>query len=70
MEINFNDGVFATSFGTGPFHPAIRNGKQLYYWPNITFATESEAHDRACLSLADALQPTIDVVRCWNVYKV
>lgn len=70
MEINFHDGIFATSYGTGPFHPAIRNGTQVYYWPNITFATEDEAYGRAILSLSDALQPAIDNVKAWNVYKV
>jgi hypothetical protein len=70
MEINFHDGIFATSYGLGPFHPAIRNGKRVYYWPNITFASEDQAYERACLTLADALQPTADIVRDWNVYKV
>ncbi len=70
MEINFYDGVFPTSYGTGPFYPAIRNGKQVYYWPNITFETENEACQRALVSLADALQPAIDHVKGWNVYKV
>jgi hypothetical protein len=67
MEINWHDGVSPTSHGSGPFHPAIRNGKRVLFWPNITFATEDEAARRAVISLADALQPTIDHVAEWNI---
>lgn len=69
MELNFNEGIWPTSYGLGPFHPAIRNGRTTWYWPNITFATEMEAYSRACCSLADALQPAINNIKEWNVYK-
>lgn len=67
-EFNFHNGVSATSYGTGPFHPAIRNGKDVWYWPNITFASEDEAYHRAVLSLADALQPAFANIAGWNIY--
>jgi hypothetical protein len=69
MEIDFTAGVIPTSYGPGPFHPAIRNGSRVWYWPNVTFATEDEAYWRALLSLADALQSTIEHVKTWNVVE-
>jgi len=70
MEFDFQNGLIPTSYGTGPFHPAVRNGRRLYYWPNITFATEDEAYGRAALSLSDAVQSTADHVKGWNMIEV
>lgn len=65
----------ATSYGSGPFHPAIAkniglNRFDIYYWPNITFQTEQEAYDRASESLRDVYAAANDVCKDWNVYKV
>ena len=68
-EFDYHEGIVPTTYGLGPFHPAIRNGYDVWYWPNITFATEDEALHRATLSLADALQPMVDIVASWNIYK-
>lgn len=69
IEFDWREGVIPTSHGTGPFHPAIRNGRNVRYWPNITFKHEHEAYARAVLSLADALQPAIDHVAEWNMIE-
>lgn len=68
-EFDWTAGVDATTYGHGPFHPAIRNGRIVWYWPNITFPKEDEAHEWAKLALAEALQTTIQNVARWNVYK-
>ena len=70
MEIDWTTGAIPTSHGTGPFHPAIRNGNQVLYWPNITFGSEDEAYNFAVRSLADALQPTADIIKDWNIWIV
>lgn len=59
----------ATSYGTGPFHPAIRNGKRVLYWPNITKATEDEAYEFAAKALEDAYGAACEVADNWNVYQ-
>lgn len=60
----------ATTYGTGPYHPAIRTGKDVMYWPNITFATEDEAYAWAAKSLYHAYDAADQVAREWNIYPV
>ncbi len=68
--LNTAQAIYATTYGTGPFHPAIRNGREVYYWPNVTFRDENAAYAKACETLADAQEAFNAVVRGWNIYKV
>jgi hypothetical protein len=61
--------TYATSYGTGPFHPAIRTGSDVMYWPNIIKATEDEAYDFAAKALKDAYDAAASVAREWNIYS-
>jgi len=62
--------AFATSYGSGPFHPAIRQGRGLFYWPNRTFETEDEAQMTAQLALDDAYNAANALVVHWNLLQV
>lgn len=68
-EMDWTAGLIPTSYGIGPFHPAIRNGNRLWYWPNITFPTEDEAYRRAMICLSDAIQPASAVIDRWNIWE-
>lgn len=70
MNIDWTAGVQATSYGSGPFYPAIRNGRHIWYWPNITMLTKDEAQQRARYYLADALKSAIERIAEWNIHKV
>ena len=69
-EIDFTAGVQATTYGLGPFHPAIRNGKTVWYWPNITMENEDDAYRHALISLSDACEGFLNVFQQWNIYKI
>lgn len=62
--------TFATTHGSGPFHPAIRDLSRVMYWPNITFDNEDEAHAWA----EQALKPLREYVNRqaldWNIWPV
>jgi len=60
--------TYATSIGNGPFHPAIRTGSDVMYWPNITCMTETEAYDHAAKALKDAYDAANSVAVRWNVF--
>lgn len=68
MELFFRQ--YATTYGTGPFHPAIQSDSGVWYWPNITKATEQEAYEHAALALKEAYNAANAISQCWNVYKV
>jgi hypothetical protein len=58
----------ASSYGTGPYHPALRTGKATMYWPNITYHTEDEAYDFAAQALKRAWDAAAAVAQEWNIY--
>lgn len=60
----------ATTYGSGPFYPAIRTGSQFWYWPNITKASVSEAMEFAAKALADAQDAANAIASQWNIYEV
>lgn len=62
--------TFATSYGSGPFHPAIQTGKEILYWPNRTFETEELAYEAAALALNDAYDAANGVARMWNIHPI
>ena len=57
----------ASSYGAGPFHPALRTGKDCMYWPTITFHTEDEACGFAAKALEEAYDAATAVAEQWNV---
>jgi hypothetical protein len=69
IKLNWKQGVYATTYGSGPFHPAIANDGEVYYWPNITYPTEDEAFTRADKALADAIAAADAVVNGWNIWR-
>jgi hypothetical protein len=69
-DIRIEFATHATSYGTGPFHPAIRAGSDVKYWPNVTFHSEDEAYDFAAKALKDAYDAAASVAREWNIYSV
>jgi len=62
-------GTVASSYGSGPFHPALRTGSDCTYWPNITFDSEDEATDFAAKALKDAYDAAASVAKEWNIYR-
>lgn len=61
--------TIATSHGLGPYYPALRTDRLVYYWPNITKPTEDEAIAWAQAAL-DAVEHAIETItRTWNVYE-
>lgn len=62
--------TYATSYGLGPFHPAIRTRLTIQYWPNVSMATEDEAYEYAARALKDAYDAGNAVAQQWNVYEV
>ena len=70
MQIEWAKGVWATSYGLGPFHPAIRNGQDLYYWPNITHETEDLARQWAKEVLDSCVLEANYRTEDWNVVEV
>lgn len=69
-EIFWHEGLTPTSYGSGPFHPAIRNGRNLWYWPNITFPDEDSAYQRAVEALASVLHSAGQEMAGWNMWKI
>ena len=55
----------------GKYHPAIQeaNGRAIYYWPNITCATEEKAAERAALACKDAYDALNAVAGQWHIFK-
>ena len=68
-ERRVSDGMIATTHGTGPFHPAVRFGKMLWYWPNITFEREDTACEWAIESIRGALESAQRHTDEWNIYQ-
>ena len=66
--IEFN--TYPTSHGVGPFHPALRTGQQLMYWPNVTFDNEDDAFSFATKAFKDMYDAAVAVAQQWNVYPV
>ncbi len=62
----------AASYGLGPYHPAVFDtlGGQLWYWPNITFATETEASNWARVSVSQVEIEVQQSIESWNIYAV
>jgi len=60
--------TIASSYGAGPFHPALRTDKDCMYWPNVTFHTEDEAYDFAAKALFHAYDAADQVAREWNIF--
>ena len=64
-------GVWATTTGSGPFHPAFWAGGDtpVWVWPNMTFDTEEDAEAWAQRMLNDAEQAAEAVAQLWNVVE-
>jgi hypothetical protein len=62
--------MVATSYGLGPFHPAIKSHAtgQIWYWPNITKTTEDEAAEWAKQTLQDAEDAAERIAQTWNIF--
>jgi len=69
MKIDIAYGVTPTTFGKGPFHPAVATSTGLWYWPNITYPTEEAAFKRALEIVDGAFAPAQEIVNGWNVAK-
>jgi hypothetical protein len=65
-----SDGLTPTTYGTGPFHPAVRFGKVLHYWPNITQETEAAAYEWAQNAVDNALTTAQQHTDSWNIWLV
>lgn len=63
-------GLQHTRYGSGPFHPAIRNGSITYYWPNITYENEDDAAAWAKKTVDQAYAPVNAIIQGWNIYPV
>lgn len=62
--------AYATSFGKGPFYPAIGHPNGfVYYWPNRTFKTQEQACEAAALALKDAYDAANAVAAQWNIHN-
>lgn len=59
--------VWATSYGLSPFHPAVTDDLEVWYWPNVAMFDERAATDWAELALKSARQAARDVMAQWNV---
>ena len=70
MDIRIELASHATSYGQGPFHPAIQAYKTVHYWPNVTFHTEDEAYAFAAKALKDAYDAAAAVAQEWNIFPV
>ena len=66
-EIRIEFRTIASSYGLGPYHPAIRRGVNCKYWPNVTFPTEDQAFDFAAKALKDAYDAAASVAREWYI---
>lgn len=62
--------TFATSYGTGPYHPALQTCSRVMYWPNITFENEDAAVSYAQNALDGATQGVEEYADVWNIYTV
>lgn len=62
--------TFATTHGTGPFHPAIRDLGRVMYWPNISFDNEDEAYHWAERALRPLREEANRVALQWNIWQV
>lgn len=63
-------GTIATTYGTGPLHPAFREPHgPTWYWPNRTFLTEEEAVNQAQLALNDTEEAAEHVTQEWNIRR-
>ena len=53
------------------WHPAIKlYTGAVWYWPNITKATEDEAANEAKAAIMDAQLAAQGVISSWNIYQV
>ena len=64
--------LIATTYGTGPYHPAYRSlhGDLTWYWPNVTKETEEEAYKFALRAMKDAEDAAETVAQQWNLDEV
>lgn len=69
MVIDLSRGVWPTSFGTGPYHPAIAQGMSVWHWPD-TFATEQDAYAAACERFGKMQDAAQAVARDWSMTLV
>lgn len=72
MRLDFANLVWGTSVlaEDGKFHPAVQTHRGIKFWPNVKFATETEAFQRACLAIADAEKAANEIAKNWNVVKL
>jgi len=68
-DIDAVHGIMPTTYGLGPFHPAISTNAGVWYWPNITYPTEEEAYLRAAEIVDDAIAQLQATVHGWNIAK-
>lgn len=68
--ISINAGVIPTTYGTGPFHPAMRVGAVVTYWPNVTYPTEDEAYAWAKTALEQVMFVPLRDMNAWNIWSI
>lgn len=60
-----------TSYGIGPYYPAIRDSVgKVYVWWSVIKASEDEALDYAARAVNDCYEYAREVWKNWNVEKV
>ena|SRR5215469_1484441 len=69
IPVRIEFATYATTYGAGPYHPAITTRYSVAYWPNITFGNEDEAYAYASKALSDAYQAAANVANQWNIVR-
>ena len=52
------------------YHPAVRHGSEVWYWPNVKFSTEKAAYDWANGALEDIRGSAQSIVNEWNIWPI
>lgn len=58
------------SDGQGKFHPGVKHGLEIHYWPNIKCSNEDMAYERARMAINDAREAANSVISQWNVISM
>lgn len=67
MRHDITQGMLITTYGLGPFYPAISIGSRLWYWHELPHETEDEAYLCAAAFAKEAEDEANHVVSGWNV---
>lgn len=58
------------SDGHGKFHPGVRRGLEIHYWPNVKCVNEDIAYEHARLAIIDASEAANRIISQWNVISL